>query len=363
MNIICFLNDEEWQRYDRMISEKWQRADRMISEEHRRINGNGGIVMKRKEVRRILAALLCVVFGIMFFSSTASADMGPKASVRIIFENMGDGLCYGTLLSKNPSTGPASVWDGNEEHAVHNANEEYSYATLDYATWKAFAEYEDSDGYYFLQEGWKVSESGKIEWIYYPPGTFKILLYYPETDTFAVSGIYEKYAFDTYYTVNMDGVDIGAVQYDEELSSNERINAYNESIRAYRSYNYRVEIFSLIARILITIAVEMGIAFLFGFRAKKQVLLLVGVNTATQILLNVLLNIINYNSGQLAFTVFYVLFELIVFAVEAVLYCIWMKKFSVLPKKSWFYIVYALVANAVSFGAGIVTARMLPGIF
>lgn len=202
----------------------------------------------------------------------------------------------------------------------------------------------------------KVSETKKIEWTYYPPNSFKILLYYPETETFVVSGIYEKYAFDTYYTVDMNGINIGSVNYNEELST-------DEQIEAYRSYNYRVEIVSLIARILITIAIEMVIALLFGFRKKNQLLLLIGVNTATQILLNVLLNIINYHSGELAFVVFYVLLEIVVFVIEAMLYSRILKKNSDNPKQKWFYWLYALIANAVSFGAGIVIAQILPGIF
>ena len=108
---------------------------------------------------------------------------------------------------------------------------------------------------------------------------------------------------------------------------------------------------------------EMGIALLFGFRRKKQLLLLIGVNTATQILLNVLLNGTNYNAGLLAFVGFYILLELVVFVLEAILYCIWMKKFSAQPRKNWFYVLYSLVANGVSFGAGILIARWLPGIF
>lgn len=312
--------------------------------------------MMKNKLTKILAIFMCFVLVMMLFPIPVSADMGPKASVRIIFENMGDDLCYGTLLSKNATTGPSSAWDGDERYAQHNENEQYSYATFDYATWKAFVEYEDSDGYFFLQEGWVVSETKKIEWTYYPPSSFKILLYYPKTETFVVSGIYEKYAFDTYYTVDMDGVNIGSVAYDETRSTDERIEAYC-------SYNYGVEIVSLIARILITIVIEMVVALLFGFRTKKQILLLVGVNTVTQILLNVLLNIINYNSGELAFVVFYILFEMLVFALEAVLYCIWMKKLSDKPKKNWFYIIYSLLANGVSFGAGIIVARILPGIF
>lgn len=169
------------------------------------------------------------------------------------------------------------------------------------------------------------------------------------------SGVYERYAFDSYFTVNMDGVKL-SVDYNEELSSDDRLNAY-------KSYNYGVEIGSLVARILITIIIEMGIALLFGYREKKQLLLLVGVNSGTQIILNVLLNIINYNSGEMVFVVFYVLFELVVFAIEAILFYHLLNKISIKQKPKWLAVVYALVANAVSFGAGMMIAECLPGIF
>ena len=304
--------------------------------------------MKPKKTSKIVVMLLCAVFIITNLSLTASADTGPKASVRILFENMGDELCYGTLLSKYESTGPNSVWDGDEDHIYHY--------NLDLEIWRAFVEYKDTDGYYFLQTGWKVSNTKEIAWTYYPPPSFKILLYYPETETLAVSGIYEKYAFDTYYTVDMNGVNIGSVEYNEDLSTNERIDAY-------RSYNYMQEILSLVARIVITIAIEMAVALLFGFRKKKQLLVLASVNVITQIILNLLLNVINYNSGPLDFVLYYILFEIFVFATEAVLYCTILKKVSENPKKNWYYVLYALVANAVSFGAGFIVAQMLPGIF
>lgn len=312
--------------------------------------------MKNGKFTQVMTALLCAVLLVSTLPVTAGADTGPKASVNIIFENMGDERCYGTLLSKTDSTGPASAWDGEAANARHNENENYAYAAFDYAIWKAFAEYEDADGYYFLQEGWVVSETKKIEWTYYPPDNFKILLYYPATETFVVSGVYEKYAFDTYYTVDMDGVDIGAVTYDEERSSDERMDVY-------RSYDYTQEILSLAARIVMTILLEMAVALAFGFRKKKQLLLLIGVNTATQIILNVLLNVINYSGGQLAFTVFYILLEIVVFVLEAVVYCVWMKKISEQPRKNGFYVLYSLVANGVSFGTGMLIARWLPGIF
>ena len=316
----------------------------------------GRDMMKLKRIQTVFLLILCAVMIAVGFPVTVRADMGPKPSVRIHFENMGDELCYGTLLSKTKSTGPASAWDGIEYHAKHNENKSYSYAAFDYETWKVFAEYQDEDGYYFLQEGWKVSETKKIEWTYYPPQSFKILLYYPETQTFAVSGIYERYAFDTYYTVDMDGVHINEVRCEEA-------NGTPEGLEASRSYDYSQELISLAVCIVLTILIEMIIALLFGYRHKKQLLFLAGVNGGTQIVLNVLLNIINYKGGQLAFVLFYVLLEIAVFAIEAGIFYGRLVRMGNTSQPKWLAVLYAFIANAASFGVGIMAAQWLPGIF
>lgn len=308
-------------------------------------------------MRKWMAMLICIVMVTALFPITANADTGPKPSVQITFENLGDKECWGTLLSSKQSTGPSSAWDGTEENARHNENpnEQYSYQPFGYDIWKAFVDYAEKDDFYFLQEAWQIDETKELAWTYYPPNEFKILLYFPETGEFAVSGVYERYAFDSYFTVNMDGVKL-SVDYNEELSSDERINAY-------KSYNYAVEVGSLVARILITILIEMAIALMFGYWEKKQLLLLVGMNAGTQIILNVLLNIINYNSGELAFVVFYVLFEIIVVIIEAIVLLTFLNKISVKPRKRWLMIVYAVLANVVSFWSGLYLADWLPGIF
>ena len=102
--------------------------------------------MGKRKHGKILVILLCLILAAVAFPITAKADMGPKASVRIQFENMGDELCYGTLLSEMESTGPASVWDGTEENA--RTYEEHPYSNyLVRAVWEAFAGYKDPDGY------------------------------------------------------------------------------------------------------------------------------------------------------------------------------------------------------------------------
>ena len=303
--------------------------------------------MKKRMHVRLFMLLFYLIFTVTALPITAKADVGPKPSVRIQFKNMGDDLCYGTLLSREKHAGPARVWRCRPRLA--------QLYDLDRSIWKAFVDYKDSDGYYFLQRGWTVSETGEIAWTYYPPENFKILLYYPETETFVSSGSYERYAFDTYYTVDMEGVRIGSVEYNENLSTNERINAY-------RSYNYRKELLSLAVRILLTIAIEMAVALLFGFRQKKQLQILALVNITTQLLLNLLLNIIHYNAGPLAFITSYVFFEVIVFVLEAGLYCRLLKKVSE-RKENWYYVLYSFVANSASFWVGYYLATVLPGIF
>ena len=293
--------------------------------------------------KKIGTLLLCILVVCLFLPAEGHADAGPKPSVNVTFENMGDELCYGTLLSKTDSTGPYSAWDGDEEHI-------YNYDLPD-EIWAAFVEYEDPDGYCFLQTGWLCSETKELSWTYYPPSDFKILLYYPESGAFVTSEAYERYAFDSYYIVNMAGVE----PKEEGLQS--------ALLLARRSYDYTWEAVPLVCRIVITVLLEIGIALLFGFREKKQLILILTVNAVTQIVLNVLLNIINYSQGGLAFMLFYVLFELVVFVIEAVAFSALLRRVSEKRVPGWKPVVYALAANIVSFGGGWLAAQWVPGIF
>ena len=287
--------------------------------------------------RKVFAFLLCFVL-VMAMPITARADMGPKPSVRIEFTGREGETYYGTLLSLRDSTGPASAWNGNPEYAHYHPGDE------GYDIWVKFVEYQDTDGYYFLQEWWDCSDTNQLNWTYYPPTPFKILLYFPETDTFYVSPVYERYAFDSYFIVDLSAYD-------------------TDPIMAHQSYDYTWEIISLVARIILTIALELGIALLFGYREKKVLGFLAVVNILTQVTLNVALNIINYNSGALTFTFSYVLFEILVFAIEAIAYAALIKKISSKEQKKGRAVGYAFIANAASFALGLWLAHIIPGIF
>lgn len=312
----------------------------------------------------------------------ASADTGPKPSVSVTFENMGDELCYGTLLSKTPSTGPARAWDGTEDGKpiFNGANE---------TVWRAFTEFKDEDGFYFLQWFRRADENKALNWTYYPPQTFKILLYYPDRATksgaadnsagastrdsettaasgaFCVSDVLERYAFHSYYFVDMRNV------------QSETIGTIAK-ISATQGYDYSAEILGFFVRFIITLGVETLLALAFGLRTKRAFLTVLAANGVTQIALNLLLNVrLHFNNVYGVFPLYFFA-ELFVFVAEAALYCFIFGKRknggvsgsadenggkAAIAYSKKRLILYAFTANLVSFCIGLPLAILLPAVF
>ncbi|SHK13847.1 hypothetical protein [Desulforamulus aeronauticus] len=299
-------------------------------------------------MKKKVLSMVCLAMLFMLLPITAYADVGPKPSIIIDFKGLEKENYYVTLLSKNPSTGPYTALSKNPNQQKYTPSDD------EYEIWKKFVSYEDVDEYYFLQFFSNCSKTSQFVWGYYPPSSFKILLYFPETDSFMVSSeIYERYAFDSYYTACITAGEIQGSTYN-----------YNGTIKVEKSYDYTWEIISLLARIIATVAIEIAIALLFGFRAKKQIFIILTANIITQSVLNILLAIINYSQGSMMFVFSYVLLEFLVFAIEAAIYYIYLNKYS--NKKitqKWIAPLYALLANIASFGIGLFIARIIPGIF
>ena len=270
-----------------------------------------------------LMVLLLILLLLFQLSVAAFADIGPKRSVRVTIDGLEGQQVYGTLLSERNSTGPYSAYElGYSKGDDEPGGEEI---------WRAFVDYEDSDGFWYLQRAWDLSEENEISWTYHPPTVFKLLLYFPESGEFVVSPIYEQYAFHSYFAVTYE----------------------NGELAVEKNYPYGWELVSLAARIVLTIAVELLIALPFGYRAKEQLAYLMKVNCGTQILLNVALNFANFAAGPWAFGLWYIILEFAVFGIEAGLY----RKLK--GHSTW----YAFVANTLSFALGWGLAHWIPGIF
>lgn len=286
--------------------------------------------------KRLGRFLLVFVLLLPLLTMTASADMGPKPSIVVNFKGLEGEVYYVTLLSSVPSTGPWSAENGDHGDAVA----------------EKFSTYQDTDGFYFIGHFENCTESDTFRWRYYPPRDFKILLYFPEHDHFIVTAdIYARYAFDSYYTVDAAGLDILSV------------SVAGDEMAVTRTYDYRWEGISLLCRVFITIAAELGVALLFGFRTKRLLLLIGVTNVVTQTVLNVLLNVINFHHGYFAFVFFYFWLELLVFGIEAAVYTVWLRRRGSGTARRLRPVLYAFSANALSFAAGMLVARWVPGIF
>lgn len=283
----------------------------------------------------------CVGFLAGFvFPVAVLADMGPKPSVVLDFENMEEGRTfYVTLLSKTDSTGPYSVLGKFGDHESYEGDSEEAYAA-----YRAFVGYEDPDGFYFLQYQTPCVGNDTFTWGYHPPQTFKILLYFPDNKTFAVSEIYEKYAFHSYYAVHMDR-DVLA-------------------LTAEKNYDFTAEVVSLAVRIIVTIILEVGVALLFRYRTRLHLTIILLTNVLTQLLLNGILFWIDYQNGFWSFITAYILFEILVFALEAGLYACLFRHYY---RKKHLYVghpvLYALTANVVSLVVGLWLAKLIPSLF
>lgn len=286
--------------------------------------------------------LLCLVMILCFIPACVQADMGPKPSVSLQIEGTGSEVYYVTLLSKDESTGPYSVRTDEMREDSYLVSADHKQEDL--ASWRAFRDYTDPDGFYFIEYFSRCNEENSFRWGYYPPDTFKVLVYFPQSGTFVSSGIYERYAFHSYYEVAFSAADgILTVQ---------------------KNYDYTAEILSLIARIVATIAIEILVALLFGLKTKKTLAFIAVVNVITQVVLNILLNIIHYSYGGFVFVLNYIWMELLIIILEAVVYTAYFKKLPDAERvKRWVAPAYAVTANVLSFAAGMLIANLIPGIF
>ena len=281
--------------------------------------------MKRRIMIFGLFLILLMSVGI------ACADTGPKPVVSVTVTNLGSAKCYATLLCQREQFGPYCTtevekrWDSRAETSV----------------WEAFSAYKDSDGFFFLQELWDLRTQPRFAWEYCPPSVFKVLLYWPEENRFAVSEITEAKDFYSLFTVDASAMTPA------EGKSIARIKVESVDSSGYRNRAF-------FARVLITLAVELAIALCFVFRTKREWLVIIVTNVVTQIALGIFAVIAVVDGGM--YTSYYVtlaFLEICVVVVEAVVYAAALRKMSGGKRGIPVYLAYAMVANAASYLFGL----------
>lgn len=138
-------------------------------------------------------------------------------------------------------------------------------------------------------------------WDYHPPQTFKILLYFPDSESFLLSEVLDKYAFDSYFTVDVYG--------------NSLTVSKHGGVKCIMA-----EAGGLLVRIVLTVLIEIGVALLFGYRGKRELKLILITNIITQVLLNALIAVGDHDFGVFGAIFAYIAGEIVVFIAEAAVY-------------------------------------------
>lgn len=284
-------------------------------------------------MKKKLGIFLCTVMLCLAWAIPVLADTGPKPSVVIDFEGVKDETYYVTLLAEDEFFGPYSF---ATEDDVPEGDEPEDRA------FRKFYEYKDGDGYHFMQYMEECSGTNQFEWGYYPPDKFKILVYFPEEDRLLTDGgIYSRYAFDSYYTVKINGDEMSVEKTDTSQM---------------RMENYVKMGIKFLIRLLVTLALELGIATAFGFREKKQLGCITIVNILTQLVLNYMIYWILSPMGSMAYVLFYVPIEILILIFETVVYCLTLNRIGKEKKSIGRIVGYTILANVVSFVTGSVVA-------
>lgn len=260
--------------------------------------------------------------------TVAFADCGPKPSITIFVRNVDTNReYYATLLCDTDWLPPGnSTYEGGDPEYIASQNE----------GWRAFYEYAENDEFYFLQNTFKRTGNSSFSWDYQPPNRFKVALYFPDDGSLLVSEIRESYAFDSYFTakVNNGGLTVS---------------------NSGGAGGIAINLGAFLMRVVITIIIELIIAFFFGIRDRSAVKLILGVNVVTQLLLNIVLTAFTYTLGLAAGLLVYIPLEIVIFVAEAGIYASSFPVYTDGKIKGGKAVLYSLAANSASFilGGGI----------
>ncbi len=273
-----------------------------------------------------IKVLLGVLLFLLIFSvgtTTVSADMGPKPASYITIKGI-EGEYVACFAAKE-------AWGPNYDY------ERWQEYEIDYVKYNPIMEYKDDEGFKWITEYYKCNGESEIRFTYYCPEVYKIVIYKNDQFLIATEAL-EMYAYATYYEIDFS---TGTVTTPEDITIT-------------KTYNYFSEILNLIIRIILTLAIELGLFFLFRLYTKRNFNVVLITNLVTQIFLNVIINISLYNSGILNAIFLLFALEFIILIIEFAVYQIFLKE-----KKRWTIILYPLLANALSFGLGLFIFTLL----
>ena len=279
-----------------------------------------------KKLKIIFSLILFTIFfSLISPVKVVNADMGPKPASYITIKGIeGD---YVACFAAQNAFGPNIDYEMWLEYQDESWTQEYN----------PIMEYKDEEGFKWIERYYTCHDESKISFTYYCPDIYKIVIYQNDELYMATEAL-EMYAYATYYEIDF---------------STGTINTPKD-IKVTNTYDYLGETLGLLFRIVATLAIEIGVFYLFRLYTKRNLNVVLIINLITQIFLNVAVNVINYTSGILSAILLLFLLEFIILIVEFISYQILLK-----DKNRFLIILYPIIANLLSFGLGFVILSYL----
>lgn len=191
-----------------------------------------------KKIFKLFTFFIMAIFIGLSFSPNVSADTGPKPFIEIDIKGDTKGM-YMTILSKDSNYGPWG-YDHSYDDKVDEINER-------------FKEYSLNDEFYYWYNYEDISD-GKYEWGYYPPQTFKIVIYDSINDRMITNNeIYSRYRFESRFVLTLNETSFTVVK-NNDVSKN---------------------IAGFFLRLAICLLIELLIALVFGLRRQQLLIVLI----------------------------------------------------------------------------------------
>ena len=178
------------------------------------------------------------------------------------------------------------------------------------------------------------------------PRIFKLILI-SENEEIIISELIEMTQYDFRVTWDLEGIAFqNEIQYNQGVITGLIINPL------LRLSTY----FDFIVRLCVTLMIELGILYLFGFRTKKSFAIAFVINSISQTILTVGTLFTFYLSrfNILAPIVFFVVGEIFVFSSEMIIY-----GFTLKEKPVYIRVIYAFIANLFSMIIGLILTIMI----
>lgn len=320
--------------------------------------------VKKKEdpMKKSLRSLLAFLIAATVLCCIAMADTGPKPSASFTFTGMPDEDYYVTMLAEVDAYGPHRVYQPGEDlpYVLEAGKEDPAYPA-----WQKFVDYKDPDGYYFLEDLFEQCHGDdEAGWRYFPPEQFKLLLYFPESDTFLCSPVTARYAFDSVYRLDLGGkspAEIAALT----LTGPDGDPLPTGTVTLDKADGTHQQIVGFFGRLGITLVIELALAWGWKYRKGSQLLFIGVANLVTQCLLNAsLLYWGARETSRGAIIFWYILLELAVTGIEAAAYAYLLpgtdRKDPAVRRHA---ALYALSANLLSFLGGLALSEVFPILF